>query len=128
MSAAEQAKDCLKQANEKAGRRDRKRADKNPKRAEKKKSKLHTKIELEFRDPTKRFKELQDKLKSLDDKFNLHNVSLTGDDDPHKRASMFAKQEEKPTENLLSLVDIGMGSRTKMTRLSTAENIRKALD
>lgn len=64
----------------------------------------------------------------MDDKFNLHNVSLTGDDDPHKRGSLFAQQEKKPTENLLSLVDIGMGSRAKTTRLSTAENIRKALD
>lgn len=62
----------------------------------------------------KKTEELETQLKSIEDKFNLNTVSLTGEDEGHKTSSLYqldgqtiSKKEMTEGQNKLNFIDIG---------------------
>ena len=67
----------------------------------------------------KRTEEINQIMSKIEDKFNLNNVSLTGEDDKHSNLYMFEGQEYKRkyihTNSDLDFVDIGKRERNQMS-------------
>lgn len=84
----------------------------------------------------KKTEELEKQLKSIEDKFNLNNVSLTGDDDTHKTSiyqidgEVITKKQIQDSKNQIQKMRtfIDIGARKKQNRnYNINDNFRDAL-